>query len=117
MVRAGSQLDAVFEDTSELVTVREMVGKLVLATLGNESAVDLEVSLGCVVVHITFKSECLSFDELAHGLMMEGAQLTLNLDPQIHTSFLASERLQGAHIMRVYAHHFLSNFKAVCGIA
>ena len=98
MLQAGSQLVAVFEDSTDVIAVREKVGKLVLATLGTESAVHLEVSLGCVVVYITFTQGGLSgFDELANGLMAQGVQLSLIIDPESHTGFLASERLQGAH--------------------
>ena len=98
IVRAGSQLIAVFEDSSNVTAVREMVSKLVLATLGTESAVHLEVSLGCVVVYITFKQEGLSIDELADGLKKQRADLTLVIDTNNHTGFLASERLRGAHL-------------------
>ena len=84
-----------FEHSNDVLAVREMVCKLVLATLGTLSAVDLQVSLGCVVVYITFKQEGLSTDELTRGLVAEGAQLTLVIDTESHTGFLASEKLQG----------------------
>ena len=82
-----------------MAAVRELVGKLVLATLGAESAVDMEASLGCVVVYITFRQTCQSgFDEFAINLMAAGAKLTLVFDKESHTGFLASETLPGAHL-------------------
>ena len=104
MVKAGSQLVAVFEHSTDVSAVREMVGKLVLATLNAPTAVDVEVALGCVIVYITFKLGGLSgLDELANGLKAEGAQLTLVIDKESDTGFLASEQLRGAYIMRVCA--------------
>lgn len=99
-IQASSQLIAVFEDRSDVCAVRDMVSKLVLATLGAESAVDLEASLGCVVIYVTFKTGALSFDKLANSLMAEGAELTLIVDPDSHTGFLASERLRGTQSPR-----------------
>ena len=96
IIRAGSQLIAVFEDISDLSAAREMVDKLVPATLGTSSAVDVKITLGCVVIYITFKQTCLSgFDELANSLVAEGAKLTLDLDKDSHMGFLASETFGG----------------------
>ena len=103
-VKAGSQLVAVFEDTSDVLAVREMVDKLVFAMLGTPSAADVDVCLGCLVVYITFKLGGLSgLDDIANGLKAEGAQLTLVIDKESDTSFLASEPLRGAYVMRVCA--------------
>ena len=107
-IQAGSQLVAVFCDSSDVLAVHEMVSKLVLATLGNESLVNLEVSLGCVVVYITFNQGGLNTEGLADGLKAEGAHLTLVIDPEGHTGFLASERLQGAPTMTVFCATCLS---------
>ena len=77
--------------------VREMVSNLVLATLATPSAVDVEVVTGCVVAFITFKEGGLSIEALTSHLKGEGAHLTLVIDSESHTGFLASETLPGAH--------------------
>lgn len=100
MVQAGSQLVAVFAHRNDVSDVREMVSKLVVATLGNPSAVDVEVSLGSVRVFIVFNQGGLSnIDGLANGLVAEGAQLTLAIDKR--SVFLASEKLRGARAIDI----------------
>lgn len=86
-----------------MFAVHDKVSELVLATVGSESVVHLEVSPGCIVTYITFREGCTSsFDELASGLISEGAQLTFVVDKDSHMGFLTSERLRGTQLMSVY---------------
>lgn len=108
-IDAGSQLVAVFEDRDDVSAVREFVDKLLLATLGTPSNVDVEVCLGCVVVYITFRYGGLSgCDELAQHLKAVGAELTFALDKESHTGFLACKDLPGALVIRVLSNIIVS---------
>ena len=93
-MQAGSQLTAMFQSHDDAQATLDMVRQLVVATLGRESAVRLEVARACIVVYITFLEKDLSIDKLVSKLVMEltnkGARVTFTERPDCQSSSLVA---------------------------